>query len=169
MVWVGVLALDGTNIAAQAWLNATGTRAQIEAEVLQMLTQASALDAAEDDQQVPQSPTGQASRLGGGQAARRRRLLDAQARLQAQDQAEQQAHQRKVTQRAARKQATGRRMRGRKPQPPASDPNRRVNISDPDSQVMPTKGGWVQGYHAQIVTTVDQIIVAAAVTNLTND
>jgi transposase len=169
LVRVGVLALDGTKIAAQASMNATRTRAQIEAEVSQMLTEASAIDAAEDNEQAHPSPTGQALRLRGGQAARRRRLLDAKARLQAEDQAEQQAYERKVTERAAREQATGRRMRGRKPQPPVSDPHRRVNISDPDSRVMPTKGGWVQGYHAQIVTTVDQIIVAAAVTNLTND
>jgi transposase len=169
LVQVGVLALDGTKIAAQASMNATWTRAQIEAEVSQILTEANAIDAAEDDEQAHQSPTGQASRLRGGQAARRRRLLDAKARLQAEDQAEQQAYERKVTERAAREQATGRRMRGRKPQPPASNPHRRVNISDPDSRVMPTKGGWVQGYNAQIVTTVDQIIVAAAVTNLTND
>ena len=40
-----MLALDGTKIAAQASMNATRTRAQIEAEVSQMLTEASTIDA----------------------------------------------------------------------------------------------------------------------------
>jgi Transposase domain (DUF772) len=159
LVRVGVLALDGTKIGAQASMNATRSRAQIEAEVGRMLGEANSVDAAEDEQYAGRSPRDQSPVLRGGQAARRRRLLDAKARLAAEDQAE----------RAVKEQATGRRMRGRKPQPPAPDRHRRVNISDPDSRVMPTKGGWVQGYNAQIVTTVDQIIVAAAVTNLTND
>jgi transposase len=169
LVRVGVLALDGTKIGAQASMNATRSRAQIEAEVGRMLGEANSVDAAEDEQYAGRSPRDQSPVLRGGQAARRRRLLDAKARLAAEDQAEQEAYQRKVTERAVKEQATGRRMRGRKPQPPAPDRHRRVNISDPDSRVMPTKGGWVQGYNAQIVTTVDQIIVAAAVTNLTND
>jgi transposase len=169
LVRVGVLALDGTKIGAQASMNATRSRAQIEAEVGRMLAEANSVDAAEDEQYAGRSPRDQSPVLRGGQAARRRRLMDAKARLAAEDQAEQEAYQRKVTERAVKEQATGRRMRGRKPQPPAPDRHRRVNISDPDSRVMPTKSGWVQGYNAQIVTTVDQIIVAAAVTNLTND
>jgi transposase len=168
LVRVGVVALDGTKIAAQASMNATRSREQIEAEVAAMLAEAAAVDAAEA---LDRGRCGecQGPVLRGGQVARRRRLLEAKAQLEAEDQAAQQAYERKVSERAAREQATGRRMRGRKPQPPAPDPGRRVNISDPDSRMMPTKGGWLQGYNAQIVTTVEQIIVAAQVTSTTND
>jgi transposase len=41
----------------------------------------------------------------------------------------------------------------------------RRNITDPDSRIMPTKQGWVQGYNAQIVVSEDGLIVAADVLN----
>jgi transposase len=169
LVQVGVVALDGTKIAAQASMNATRSRAQIEAEVAQMLAEAAAVDAAEDLHPPDASGDAHTPMLRGGQAARRRRLLAAKEQLEVQDQAAQDAYERKVAERTAKEQATGRRMRGRKPTPPVPDQDQRVNTSDPDSRVMPTKGGWTQGYNAQIVTTVEQIIVAAEVTTNTND
>lgn len=45
----------------------------------------------------------------------------------------------------------------------------RVNTTDPDSRIMKTRSGWVQGYNAQAVVTADQVIVAAAVTDQGND
>jgi transposase len=46
-------------------------------------------------------------------------------------------------------------------QPPAET---KVNITDPDSRIMKTRGGWVQGYNCQLATTADQIILAATAT-----
>jgi transposase len=43
------------------------------------------------------------------------------------------------------------------------------NITDPQSRLMPVKGGWVQGYNAQAVTTCDGIILAAQVSNSQSD
>ena len=40
-----------------------------------------------------------------------------------------------------------------------------MNTSDPESRIMKTKDGYVQGYNAQAVTTEDQIVVAAEVTD----
>lgn len=37
------------------------------------------------------------------------------------------------------------------------------NITDPQSRLQPVRGGWVQGYNAQAVTTADGIILAAQV------
>lgn len=40
----------------------------------------------------------------------------------------------------------------------------RVNLTDPDSRVMPTRRrGWIQGYNVQIAATGDQLIVATRV------
>ena len=67
--------------------------------------------------------------------------------------------------------ASGRRKRGRKPKEPDAsvDPDQGANPTDPDSGIMKTRRGWVQGYNAQAVVTPDQIILAAEVTTEAND
>jgi hypothetical protein len=40
----------------------------------------------------------------------------------------------------------------------------KINVTDPDSRNVKTPRGWVQGYNAQVVTTADQIVIAAEVT-----
>ena len=42
-------------------------------------------------------------------------------------------------------------------------------MTDPDSRLLKTKDGYVQGYNAQAVATADQFVVAAEVTNLAMD
>ena len=42
-------------------------------------------------------------------------------------------------------------------------------MTDPDSRLLKTKDGYVQGYNAQAVATTDQFVVAAEVTNLAMD
>jgi len=49
--------------------------------------------------------------------------------------------------------------------PDPRDDNRVANLTDPDSRVMHTAGGWLQGYNAQAAVSADQVVVAAAVTN----
>jgi hypothetical protein len=79
--------------------------------------------------------------------------------------------QEKIAARAAEERATGKRKRGRKPKPaePTVDPDAVANPSDPDSEIMKTRKGWVQGYNAQAVVTAEQIILAADVTTEAND
>ncbi len=45
----------------------------------------------------------------------------------------------------------------------------KVNITDPDSRIMKTRQGWVQGYNAQAIVNSHQIVVAHAVTQDAND
>lgn len=45
----------------------------------------------------------------------------------------------------------------------APTPARRVNVTDPDSRVMSTKDGWVQGYNAQAIVNPQQIVLACEV------
>ncbi|HEY4568071.1 MAG TPA: transposase [Kribbella sp.] len=42
--------------------------------------------------------------------------------------------------------------------------NDQVNLTDPDSRLLPTRNGWVQGFNCQLGVTADQIIVAATAT-----
>jgi hypothetical protein len=44
-----------------------------------------------------------------------------------------------------------------------------ANVTDPNSEIMKTRRGWVQGYNGQAVVTADQIIVAAELTSEAND
>lgn len=44
-----------------------------------------------------------------------------------------------------------------------------ANITDPDSRIMKSRAGWVQGYNAQAVVSADGVIVAAGVTTNADD
>ena len=44
-----------------------------------------------------------------------------------------------------------------------------ANVSDPQSRLMPTRRGFVQGYNAQVAVTADQIIVAVQLGQNPND
>ncbi|BEP12390.1 hypothetical protein acdb102_43990 [Acidothermaceae bacterium B102] len=39
------------------------------------------------------------------------------------------------------------------------------NVTDPDTRLMPTRNGWVQGFNAQVAVTDDQLILATCVNN----
>jgi hypothetical protein len=52
---------------------------------------------------------------------------------------------------------------------PTVDPDAVANVTDPESGIMKTRQGWVQGYNAQVVVTREQIILAADVTTEAND
>lgn len=45
----------------------------------------------------------------------------------------------------------------------APETERRANITDPDSRLMTTKDGWVQGYNAQAIVNPQQIVLAVGV------
>jgi len=66
---------------------------------------------------------------------------------------------------------TGAKKRGRKPHDPDPTPEAeaKANVTDPDSRIMKTRSGYVQGYNSQAVVTEGQIVIAAEVTNQEND
>jgi len=45
----------------------------------------------------------------------------------------------------------------------------KANVTDPESRIMKTRSGYVQGYNAQAAVTEDQIIIAAELTDEAND
>ncbi len=65
----------------------------------------------------------------------------------------------------------GRKKRGRKPKLPEEVKSKEAKgkITDPESRIMKTQAGYVQGYNAQAVVTNEQIIVAAELTQEEND
>ena len=76
-----------------------------------------------------------------------------------------------MEQRRAEEVATGKKKRGRKPKvvEPLPTEEAKANTTDPDSRIMKTRQGYVQGYNAQAVVSGEQIIVAVGVTQEAND
>lgn len=171
LVRVGVVALDGTKVKANASLTANRTYASIKEEVQKWLKEAKAVDDMEDrlygpdrrGDELPPELSDRKSRLARLKACKERLEQDAAERA-----AEQKA---RVEQRKARERAMGKKLRGRKPKAPddSVDAHAKANVTDPDSRIMKTRGGYLQGYNAQVVVTEEQIIIAADVTCEEND
>jgi hypothetical protein len=171
LVSVGVVALDGTAIAADASPAATRTHEAIRHEVERMLGEAAAVDAAEDERygdargdELPAELVDRRSRL--------ERLRRCREELETEQAKSEAAYQENLRWRAEWEAEHGRKLGGRKPFPP--DPEslgkRTINTTDPDSRVITRTGrAPVQGYNAQIVTNTRQIIIAADVTQQSND
>lgn len=170
LVRLGVVALDGTKVKANASLAANRTARSLEAEVAAMVSEAEEADTAEDamfgDERGDELPAELRNRS--GRSARLRACLD---RLRGDAAAEAARRQEKIDARAAEEEATGKRKRGRKPKPAeaAVDEAAKANVTDPDSRIMKSRKGYLQGYNAQAVVTAEQIILAPGVTNGAND
>lgn len=167
---VGVVALDGTKIKANASLSANRTEDGLEAEVRRMLKEAAETDAAEDRLYGDDVP----GRLPEGFRTKKDRLerLAAAREEIAREKAEAvKAQEEKLAQREAEEESEGRKKRGRKPKAPEDCAPRdlKANVTDPESRIMKARAGYLQGYNAQVAVTRDQFIVAAELTQDRND
>jgi transposase len=171
MTSVGLVALDGTKMAANASMQANRGKDVIDAEVEKMFAEAAAADAAEDAQfgaaRGDEPPAALRAR-----ADRRRRFQQAKQLLDEQVEEQRRAHEVHLAERAAQEQRRGAKLRGREPKAPeekAGHKERKVNTTDPESRVMSTSNGFVQGYNAQAVANAEQVVLAAEVTDEHND
>ena len=171
LVKLGVVAVDGTKVAANAALDANRTHGAIEEEVQRMLAEAKAVDEHEDklfgsEKRGDELPEGL-----GRRADRLERLKEAKERLERKAEETAKAAQEHLEQRQAEELVTGKKKRGRKPKVVESTPSERAkaNTTDPDSRIMKSRNGYVQGYNVQAVVSEDQIIVAIGVTQEAND
>jgi hypothetical protein len=163
LVRVGVVALDGTKIEANASLYANRGLEALDAEVQAMLAEAAATDRREYEllgvdnrgDELPEDLRSQEGRL--------RRLKECKARLEAED--VRANYEAELARRAVVEEETGRRLVGRPPKPKRPTKNSVVaNPTDPDSRVMKRQYTYLQGYNAQAVVSEDHIILAAALT-----
>jgi transposase len=169
MVRVGTVALDGTKLAGNAADKANRTREKLQAEVTEILRQAAETDQREDalfgdarGDELPEALASKADRLA--------RLRQAKAQLEAEAAALERAYQQRVAAHAAAAAATGtkpRTLKRRSQETP--NPDAAANVTDPDSRFLRTRNGSVQGYNAQAVTTENQLVVAAKLTDEAND
>jgi transposase len=190
LVRVGIVAVDGTKIAAAATHHATRSFEQIAAEIL---AEAARTDAAEDElygeargDELPEGLRTSGDRrkwlreakqaLEAERAAEARpvprnrpeRLAECKHRLEEDWQLERRVvaehaawHARGIASDGSRRMAGAR--ANIKPYPLAEQPAGKLNVTDPDSRNLKTTRGWVQGYNAQAAVTADQIVVAAEI------
>jgi transposase len=190
LVKVGVVAVDGTKIAAAATHHATRSYEQIAREILE---DAARIDAAEDalfgegrGDELPEGVRTSGDRrkvlreakqaLEAERAARAKpvardrgeRLIECRHRLRQDWELERHV----VTEHAAWHAAGiasdgSRRMVGArhniKPYPLSREPAGKINVTDPDSRNLKTTRGWVQGYNAQALVGEGQIVLAAEI------
>ena len=170
MVKVGVVALDGTKLAGNAADKANRTLDRLEREVAEILKEAAEADQREDlehgqarGDELPDMLASKAGRL--ARLRQAKELLEAEAAERAQRFAERAAAS------AAAAQAKGKPPRQLKPRrrDEAPNPKATANATDPDSRLLHTRKGRVQGYNAQATTTLEQVIVAAELTQDAND
>ena len=188
LVRVGVIAVDGTKVHANAAERATRGYEDIAREILD---DAAAVDAEEDerfgdargDELPSELATGQGRQKWLRDAKRRlderraqeakpipksrpERLKEAKRRLDEEHQVKCRANAAYEDYRRHGRMKNGRRLGAHSPPKPYQLPERpegKINVTDPDSRNVKTPRGWVQGYNAQAVATEDQIVIAAEV------
>ena len=180
LVKLGHVALDGTKIKANAskhkamsYARMKKRDAELQAEVDRWLAAAEAADAEEDNlhgakrgDELPKWVTDKQKRI--------ERIRAAKAELEAEAKAAAEEERRIKAEAEAQRIAAGRRKRpGGKPDKPISeepDPKAQRNFTDPESRIMKTKDGYIQGYNAQAaVDGAAQIIVAHGLIQTTSD
>lgn len=168
---MGRVSLDGRKVAGNAALAQNRKKGWIEAEVKRMLEEAERVDAEEDerygrDRRGDELPEGLRTKEG-----RLRRLREASKRLEEAERRAREGQEEKLRRREE-EEKTGKKKRGRKPKQPEEvvDKKAKANVTDPDSRILKTRKGWVQGYNGQAAADCDsQVIVAQDITQEEND
>jgi len=182
---VGIVAIDGTKVQANASRDATREYEQIAREIIE---EAKAIDAAEDElygdrrgDELPEELSTSQGRRGWLREAKRRleaerdrspqpvprsrpeRVKEAKRRLEEELWTECRANEAYERYRSGRMKDGRRFSRAPDPYTPPSTPQGRINTTDPDSRVVKGLRGFIQGYNAQAVTNEHQIVLAAEV------
>jgi transposase len=178
MLKLGTVALDGTKLHANAsrhsalsYGHAKKIEKQLRREVEQLLRLAERADARDipDGMSIPEELERRETRLAAIAAAKATIEGRAEERLER----EQCEHQSKLAARAEQEKQTGKKPRGRPPEPPTGgvQDKEQVNLTDEESRIMKVAGGgFDQCYNAQaVVATGSMLIVATEVTQAAND
>ena len=145
--------------------------AHLKAEVQELLALAAAADQSvvPDGVSIPEEITRREDRLAAIAAAK----VKIEARAQERFAGEQAEYEAKMSARVAKEAKTGKKPRGKEPEPPEPGPraNDPINLTDEESRIMKVAGGgFEQCYNAQaVVDTESMSILATHVTQATND
>jgi hypothetical protein len=173
LVKLGHVALDGTKIKANASKHKAMSydrmkkrEAELKAEVERWLEAAAAADAEEDrlygDKRGDEMPDWVADKQ-----KRLEKIRAAKAELEAEAKAAAEEEARRRAAAEEKRIAEGRKKNGKTPAPPKQEPDGKAqrNFTDPESRILKTKDGYIQGYNAQAaVDAAAQIVVAHGLT-----
>lgn len=169
LVKLGHVALDGTKLKANASKHKAmsyGRMKKAEAELQTIvsgwLRQAQAADAREDEEHGADQSGEELPDWVRDKQGRLEKIREARARLEAEAQAQ-------ASQKGEEKKS-GSRGRPRKNEPGTPKDSAQTNFTDPQSRIMKSHDGFIQGYNAQAVVDADsQVIVAQGLTNNASD
>lgn len=163
----GTIALDGTKLKGNAALEQNKSLSAITKE----LTEAAQIKDLAENAKFGKKRGDELPKHLRGAENRRKRLEEAKRQIEAEHAAAAAGQQAKIEHREAEERETGQRKRGRKPAEPIpeADPKAKANVTDPDSRILKTRQGFVQGFNGQAVVSLDQIILAADITQDAND
>ena len=179
LVKLGHVALDGTKIKANAskhkamsYERMAKRAAELEAEVAGWMDAAAAADASEDkafghDKSGEEMPNWVADKK-----RRAEKIRAAKAELEAEAKAAAEAERKARAEAEKKREAEGRKKPGKPAAPPCEDPDPKAqkNFTDPESRIMKTKDGFIQGYNAQAAVDAQaQVIVAHGLDAKPND
>ncbi len=138
-----------------------------------LLEEAARIDAAEDGEHGPQVRGDELPSGMKDPRKRAERLQKALEELEKKEAVLRSEQEERIARREEEERQAGRKKRGRKPKAPEKvvlPEDARANRTDPESRVLKTRRGWVQGYNAQAMVDCDsQVVVAQQVTNEEND
>jgi transposase len=170
LVKVGRIALDGSKVKANASRHKAMSyeymlkeEQRLQTEIKALLAQAEAADQAEDHtygrdrrgEELPEELARRQSRL--------KKIREAKAALEA-------AARDLARVAAAERQQAGKPPSGHDPEQAKPEPKAQYNFTDPESKIMKVSNkGWDQCLNTQVAVNEHQIIVAADVTDETND
>lgn len=166
---VGHLSLDGSKYQANAskhkamsYGRIQDTEARLAAEIKALLERAARQDQAEDDEHGPACRGDDLPEELRRRTSRLEQIQAAKARLQ--ERARQRATERAEAKGAGAQEVAEARAAA------VPRPNEQSNFTDPESRILQTKTGWVQGYNAQVVVEAQSgVIVADEVTGQSAD
>ena len=174
---LGNVSLDGSKVKANAskhkalsYEYACKLETQLKSEVADLLKKAEAADRTDilDGLNIPAELERREERLAAIESAK----AEIERRAAERHEREKAAYQEKVAERARKEKETGKKPPSKQPKPPAPGPAAKdqVNLTDEDSRIMLTSGGFEQCYNAQAgVDTATKLIVSAHVTQEPND
>src|ERR1700727_3042094 len=178
LVKLGHVALDGTKIKANASKHKAMSydrmkkrEAELKAEIARMLAAAEAADP-EKDERFGQERGDEMPDWVADKEKRLQKIREAKAALEAEAKAAAEAEIQARAEAEGRRRAEGRKKTGKPPAPPKAEPGGKAqrHFSDPESRILKTKDGYIQGYNAQAAVDGDhQIIVAQTLTNSSSD
>ena len=179
LVKLGTVALDGMKVKANASLQNSKQHEtlckqedRLRKKVQELLQHAEQIDEEEDrlfgedkrGDELPPEFQREKERL--------QRIRKAKEQLEKKQEQRYQQYQQNLRDRKQKEKETGKKLRGRKPHPVSKEPDEQLkaNTTDPESRIMKTRKGYVQGYNGQAMVEADsQIIVAADLVQDEND